>query len=154
MSWVCIHVGDPCWPELLGEKPGRTLLLPGFPGPFIEVPNGPPDYLHLGFFDWIRRSDGGLIGVRITFHDGRDEAKGLAADRLRGASREDDILEFLFETDAVVDWAQSVDQDIDYCAMFTDVLGNLLLVVDGSLLGHDDFSAIRQLDDGRRSRNV
>jgi hypothetical protein len=98
-----------------------------------------------GFYDWLRRSNGELVGVRycpLADNDPLFEAvRGLPYIRI--ASR---CLEIYFSGVAEVDGAQSCDQEFLYDPVFRSDSGAWAIAFDTTALKDTDLTRLRQPD--------
>jgi len=99
-----------------------------------------------GFYDWLRRGDGEVVGVRYwpaTRNESLfDSAQSLAYVKIGTAGS----LEIRFVPSDAVDAMRSADQEFLYDAVFRAPNGEWAIAFDTTALRESDLQRLRQLD--------
>ncbi len=104
---------------------------------------GPSDSMFLGFFDWLRDYDEHVIGVQLTFHDGREAARRELSSHCSGAWVASDIFRVLFDSEAEVNADASFDQELGVSRIFVGP-GRVALWFDASAFDREDVERLSE----------
>lgn len=99
---------------------------------FTEVPTNADGCLFLGFFDWLRSSDGEVVGVDLTFHDNRENAQSTLSNGNLGNRIAPDVVRVLFRSDVDIDPTISADQEFSVSRCYSAPDGRAALLFDAS----------------------
>ena len=98
--------------------------------------------LFLGFYDWLRTSAGRVIGVDLTFHDGREIVQEALLGAGVGTWLTPDIFRVVFDQQGEIDDEASVDQEFSVSRCYLGPEGQVALLFDASELTKEDISAL------------
>lgn len=97
-----------------------------------------------GFYDWLRRSDGAVVGVRYwpAIHNESlfDAARSLTYATIGSAGS----LEIMFSPTDVIDAQRSGDQELLYDAVFRSREGEWAIAFDTTALRQSDLDRLRE----------
>jgi hypothetical protein len=122
---VCIRDSDCEGAFRIGDRTFRELSTSNRQGFF------------LGFYDWLRTADGQSFGVRVTFHDDREDVIAAIRRTSVGSWLAPSIYELRFDSGSIVDESNSVDQEFGVSRAFVDDLGAVVLLFDASEIVSD-----------------
>ena len=109
---------------------------------FHEVPPDDEGGLFLGFYDWLRSRQGSVVGVQLTFHDGRDAVRAALGEARVGTWLTGYVFRVLFGDHADIDEESSVDQEFSVSRCYVDSAKRVALLFDASELNEDDMQAL------------
>jgi len=121
------------------DSPGSI----SFEGTALQEVEAPSDAgLFLGFYDWLRTSDGRVVGVELTFHDHRDAIQHVLETVSVGRWIAPDIFRVLFDELAQVDDDASVDQEFSVSRCYKGPDGRVALLLDAAEVAKEDLDAL------------
>jgi hypothetical protein len=121
------------------DAPGR-LVVGG--STFHEISTEGRGGPFLGFYDWIRTSGGRVVGLNLTFHDGREDVQRVLRQAGVGTWLTPDVFRAVFDGTADIDEGASVDQEFSVSRCYLDPEGQVALLFDASELTDDDCRAL------------
>jgi len=117
------------------DSPGQIVL---GSSSFSEIPAEGKGGLFLGFYDWLRTPGGSVVGLDLTFHDGREAVQRVLREAGVGMWLTRDVLRVVFDGSVEIDEAASVDQEFSVSRCYVGPEGQVALLFDASELTEDD----------------
>lgn len=97
---------------------------------FFEIPQADTKGLFLGFYDWLRTPVEAIVGLRITFHDGRKLAIETVQRCQVGEWEASDIYCLKFRPHAAIVQSLSIDQEFSVSRIYRGPNGEVALLLD------------------------